>query len=81
MTRNDVRILDVLEQKKCVNQLQAITIRKITDEVKLSHTTVRNTVKGLTVGKLIAQGLGSGNALTYFITQQGISFLKEVKTC
>lgn len=79
MTRNDVLILDALEEMDCINQLKAMPIRKIIDEVNLSPTTVRSIVKGLTVGKLVSKGLGSGNATTYYITSEGLQYLKEVK--
>ena len=81
MTRNDIRILDSLLQKKCVNQVQALTIKKIAEQVELSDAKVRNTIRGLMVAGIVNNGLGSGNALTYYLTPKGISFLKEVKTC
>lgn len=80
MTRNDIRILDTLHQKQCVNQIQALTIRKICEHVNLSEAKVRSTIKGLMVGKLVSNGLSNGNATTYYITPQGISFLEDVKS-
>ena len=81
MTRNDIRILATLQQQQCINQIQALTIRKVCEHVSLSDAKVRSTMKGLVVGNLVSNGLGNGNAHTFYITQQGLLFLKGVESC
>lgn len=81
MTRNDIRILATLQQQQCINQIQALTIRKVCEHVNLSDAKVRSTMKGLIVGNLVSNGLGNGNAHTFYITKQGLIFLKGVESC
>lgn len=78
MTRNDVRILDTLNQKKCLGKAQALTIKKILEIISLSDTKVRSTLRVLVAVGYVDYGLDNVNAKTYYLTAEGIKYLSEV---
>jgi DNA-binding MarR family transcriptional regulator len=79
MNKNDIKILFTLAQNECISQLKSFTVPKIAKESGLSISKVRNTMHMLNALNYIVEGFPDGCSITYYITESGINYLKEVQ--
>lgn len=77
-TKNDYFILSCLLKNRCTNKLQAMTIKRLSKESKLSTLKVRQTLKNFVECEYTNEGCKQINAKTYYITKTGIEALKEI---
>ena len=77
-TKSDIAILSQIEQAGGINKLKSVTVHKIIEKSGLSATKVRATLKLLADAQYIEDGYMQKNAKTYYITEAGIAFLKEL---
>lgn len=77
-TKSDVIILSQIEQAGGINKLKSVTVHKLIEKSNLSATKVRASVKLLLNANLVATGYMQKNAKTYYITDEGIAFLKDL---
>lgn len=79
MNRNEILVMEELYKQKCNNRLKALTIGTMAKAINVSYYTARNIVKGLVIGEYCALGLKNGRAETYYLTENGIKKIKELK--
>lgn len=78
LSRNDYKILSVLYQYECTNELKSITINKINELSDLSVSKVRVSIKTFKNMDYIAEGVLQHKAKTYYITELGIEKLQQL---
>ena len=76
--KTDVLILGKMETAGAINAFKRSTIGKIIESTKLSATKVRASIKLLLEEEYIQEGFMSHNAKSYFVTEKGREFLKEL---
>lgn len=76
--KSDIVVLGKIDQAGGQNKLKSVTINTIIEKSKLSATKVRASIKLLLDAKYIEEGFMAKNAKTYYVTELGIEFLKEL---
>ena len=77
-TKNDIKILWKIADMKATNRLLSCSVNTIIDKCNLSNTKVRATIKILLTDTLIEEGFRNKNAKSYYLTEKGINFLREL---
>ena len=79
LTKNDYSILNILLDNACTTALKSYTVYEIHNFTKLSLVKIRQSVSHFVKIGLMNEGLYSRKAKTYYITQDGINKLNELK--
>ena len=77
-TKSDITILGKLNDAGLSNEMKSATIKGIAKISSLSEMKVRQSVALLQKEKLLNVGFKQKNANTYFITNEGIEFLRKL---
>ena len=80
---NDIKILLAILDKDNPtigrSEIKGVTIKKLIEKTNFSHVKIRNTIKMFSELGLIKDGLRAGNSRTYYLTDDGLEFLKRSK--
>lgn len=76
LSKNDIKVLHILNKNECTSPMKSITLQKIEYESMLSYNQVRYSIEKLFEEKYIKQGHKQINSSTYYITKTGIEELK-----
>ena len=77
MSKLDAYILDYMVTHGCVNEFKSIRIHDL-EVFTVTFRTVSNRLKSLVKRGYIACGMMDARAKTYYITQDGLKYYKEV---
>lgn len=77
-TKSDITILGKLNDANLDNEMKSATINGISTLTKLSKPKIRQSVSLLINNNLLSQGFKQKNANTYYINEEGITFLKNL---
>lgn len=76
---NDYKILFTLAANKCCNEMKAFTIKKISENTKLSVPKIRLTLQSFKREGYISEGVKHHSAKTYYVNENGLEKIKELK--
>lgn len=78
INRMDFFIMKLMMSKNCTDEFNSLTLPEIKNEIgNICYQTVRNSVLRLMKIGYAEQGAFVAQAKSYYITEQGISFMKE----
>ena len=79
MNRLGFILLSILGQNGATNRFSAMTIREIAsaEEVGMKENTIFKKVQDFEQSGYIGRGLKEGRANTFFITEDGLSYLEK----
>lgn len=78
MNKNDCKLLYTLYIEDCVDAFQSITASNLCEITEFGGTKVRKTLNEFIEKGYVAEGLKKSQARTFYITERGISYLKEI---
>lgn len=78
-TKSQFKVLKVLHDCKCTNEIKSYKIDKIMESTTLSKNTVRKCLKYLKEQEYVKEGALSHKAKSYYVTQKGILKMEELK--
>lgn len=77
-TKHDIMILRGILKSGGVNELKSITINKLIEATKVSHTKIRSTIRMMLSLGYVKEGFMQRNAKSYYITKEGVQLLNEL---
>lgn len=77
MNKDDYKILSILNNNECTNEIKSISIYTIADTTGYNITKIRRSIKTLMLLNYIAEGALQNRKKCYYITQNGINKLSE----
>ena len=77
-TKYDILILRSIYKTGGVNELKSVTINKLTEKTKISHTKIRGTIKMLISLGYVKEGFMQKNAKAYYATKEGIELVEQL---
>ena len=78
MNKNDSKLLYALYTEGCFDSFQSITASNLCEITEFGGTKVRKTLNEFVEAGYVKEGLKKSQARTFYITEEGISFLKEI---
>jgi DNA-binding MarR family transcriptional regulator len=78
LSKNDYKVLYVLEKHECTNEMKSFTISKISESTGLSISKIRITLREFIKLGYIKEGAVNHTAKTYYITKEGIDKVKSL---
>jgi DNA-binding transcriptional regulator GbsR (MarR family) len=73
LSKNDYKVLYLLYELGCTNDMKSLTISKISKDCSLSIPKVRVSVRYFKELEYIKEGIPQCSAKTYYITEQGLN--------
>lgn len=73
LSKNDYKMLYLLYELGCTNDMKSLTIVKISKDCNLSVSKIRVSVKRFKELGYISEGIPQCCAKTYYITEQGLN--------
>ena len=78
LSKNDYKILMIMYQHQCINELHSYTINKIKEITNLSIPKIRGTIYKFKKLNYTSEGLQSNHAKTYYVTRDGIEKINQL---
>lgn len=78
MNKNDCKLLYTLYVEDCIDSFKSITASNLCEITEFGGTKVRKTLNEFIEAGYVAEGFKKSQARTFFITEKGISYLKEI---
>lgn len=77
MNKDDYKILSILNNNECTNDIKSISIYKISEITGYNLTKVRRSIKTLMLLEYVNEGALQNKKKCYYITLNGINKINE----